>query len=66
METEYSDVHLIKDEGHCVDDVPECVSPNCLCSSSYEVNIKATAQNRALQQFVVNDLVIVLVSIFML
>ena len=35
----YYNAQLTKDEGHHVDDVLECTSPNCLCSSIYEVNI---------------------------
>ena len=40
------------------------MSTNSLCSSSYEANSVATAQNKASHQFVENDLMIILVNIF--
>ena len=45
----YSNTQLTKGKGHHVDDVSKHASKNSLCSSSYEINIEAAAQNRALQ-----------------
>ena len=39
----YSNAQLTRGKGHSVDDVPKCVSPNCLCSSSYEENNEAVS-----------------------
>ena len=60
----YSDAKLTKGRWHHVDHVPKCTSTNSLCNSSYETKSVAAAQNRALQQIVENDLLIILVSIF--
>ena len=61
----YFDTQLTKGRRHHVDGIPNHMSTNYLCSSSYEPNSYAIAQSRALQQFVENDLIIILVSIYM-